>query len=120
MGIFDGGLAVAEGLRAFGGVVSNVGPADEVHALWHGVRAGGAPGGRCALRWLVRRQIRRGQGTAVWFDYWRVRRMHPPDFESCHHEHGYETRTGDHSKYRDRVGVGGPRDRSGLQTASAK
>lgn len=90
MGIFDGGLAVAEGLRAFGGAVSNVGLADEVHALWDGVRAGGAPGSRCALCGLVRRHIRRGEGTAVWFDYWSVRSMHPRNFESCHHEHGYK------------------------------
>ena len=45
--------------------------------------------------------------------------MHPPDFQPCHYEHGYETRAGNRSKQCDRVGTGGPGDRSSLQAANA-
>src|SRR5437899_4783314 len=107
MGIFDRGLATAQGLRALGRALSNLGPANEVHALWVGVRVGGAVSGRRALLGLVRRHIRRCEGIAVWFDYWCVRRVHPPNFQSRYHEYGYETRTRNHSKYRHRLDVAG-------------
>ena len=81
-------------------------------------RAGGAVSGRCALRGLVRRHIRCCEGITVWFDYGGLCGVHPPNFQSRYHEHGYETRTRNHSKYRYRLGVGGPRNRSDLQTDS--
>jgi hypothetical protein len=37
VGIFDGGLAATGGLCIFGDALSNIGPADEIHALWGGV-----------------------------------------------------------------------------------
>jgi hypothetical protein len=46
------------------------------------------------------------------------RRMHPPYFQSCHYEHGCETRPGNRSKQCDRVGTGRPSDRSSLQAPS--
>ena len=45
-------------------------------------------------------------GIAVWFDYWGVRRVYPPNFQSRYHEHGYETGTRNHSKYGYWLGVG--------------
>jgi hypothetical protein len=97
-GILDGRLVDTEGFHIFGGPLPSIGHANEVHALWDGVHTGGAVDGGVALRGLVRRHIRRCEGIAVWFAYGSFRRMHPPDFQSCHYEHGYETRAGNRSK----------------------
>src|SRR5215469_1325849 len=119
MGILDRGLATAKGLRALGRALSDLGLTNEIYAHWVGVRAGGDVSGRSALRRLGRRHVGRSEGIAVWFDYRGVRGVHPFNFQSCYHEHGYKTRTGNYSKYLYRLAFGGSGNRSGLQAAIA-
>src|SRR5216684_803271 len=82
MGLLDGGLATTEGLRDFSRAISNIRPANEVHAFRVGVCAGGDVSGCRPLRGLERRHIRRSKGIAVWPAYGSVRRVRPPDFKS--------------------------------------
>jgi hypothetical protein len=98
MGILDGRLAAAEGLRIFSGALSIIGPTNEVHAISVGVCAGSAVSaivlyaGWCGGTYGAMRGLQFGVLMGVF-----VACVHPIS-NLNYYEHGCETWAGNRSK----------------------